>query len=353
MPTKKQRDIQQPQPSADVAHTRRQRELVNSSTNTPAQSDAKSPPVADPYESPLKKLKKTMKQYPTQLFTTIDSTRMLWFRHEPASLVRHAASTGVRNFIRSNNVNNADVRASVRIRARLLWTITDNVPVVDKSGHTTLLHFLRLYLSEEHAPEPLEDQIRVRIGSRIDHVWLHTLTHHLQDYQEYQRNDAMQTNQYLITTSLYEIDINDSRLPPQGAVIMFTPTKRRVYNNCVQIDTKIQNISVVAMPTLPWTRAPPHGAAAGNHHAFPFISCHVSQSLSNACSSICQSTRTTGKPTSSRARRPPRSQSHRDHYQTLYMKTRDRIEIKIAHSPLPKTKKFALSSNCEPRTTVR
>jgi len=35
------------------------------------------------------------------------------------------------------------------------------------------------------------------------------------------------------------------------------------------------------------------------------------------------------------------------------MKTRDRIEIKIAHSPLPKTKKFALSSNCEPRTTVR
>jgi len=32
-------------------------------------------------------------------------------------------------------------------------------------------------------------------------------------------------------------------------VIMFTPTKLRVYNNCMQINTKIHNISVVAMRT--------------------------------------------------------------------------------------------------------
>jgi len=137
----------------------------------------------------------------------------------------------------------------VRIRARLLWNITDNVPVVDKSGHTTLLHFLRLYPARNMRPSPSKTRSEYVLARASIMYDCTTLTRHLQDFQEYQHNDAMQTNQYLITTSLYEIDINDSRLPPQGAVIMFTPTKLRVYNNCMQINTKIHNISVVAMRT--------------------------------------------------------------------------------------------------------
>ncbi|RLN47338.1 hypothetical protein BBJ28_00024671, partial [Nothophytophthora sp. Chile5] len=63
--------------------------------------------------------------------------------------------------------------------------------------------------------------------------------------------DAMQANQYLITTSLYEVELADPRLPGQGSVIIFTPTKMRVYRNCVQVDTKLQNITVVTNPLNP------------------------------------------------------------------------------------------------------
>eukprot|EP00644_Phytophthora_capsici_P007530 jgi/Phyca11/111854/e_gw1.21.535.1 len=162
------------------------------------------------YESPLKKLKKSMSQHPQEILTTIGE---------------------IRDFINSNDVSNPDVRSNVRIRARLLWMSEDTVRTSDRACNPTQLHFLRLFLGEERAPEPIEEQ--------------------QQEYQDAQKQDAMQTNQYLITTSLYQIDLADPRLPGEGSVITFTPTKMRVYRNCVQLDTKLQNIKVVTEPLNP------------------------------------------------------------------------------------------------------
>lgn len=80
------------------------------------------------YVSPLKKLRKTMSVHPHQLFDTIDS---------------------LREFISKNDMTNPEIRSSARIRARLLWTTAETV-----RG----LHFLRLYLGEAQALEPLKDQ---------------------------------------------------------------------------------------------------------------------------------------------------------------------------------------------------
>ncbi|ETP50518.1 hypothetical protein F442_04219 [Phytophthora nicotianae P10297] len=143
----------------------------------------------------------------------------------------YCTHTKIRDFINSNDVSNPDVRSSVRIRARLLWMSEDTVRSFDHAGNTTQHHFLRLYLGEEQAPEPIEQQ--------------------QEEYQDAQKQDAMQAKQYLITTSLCQIDLADPRLPDEGSVITLTPTKMRVYRNCVQLDTKLHNITVVTKPLNP------------------------------------------------------------------------------------------------------
>lgn len=119
-------------------------------------------------------------------------------------------------FISKNDMTNPEIRSSPRIRVRLLWTTAETV-----RG----LHFLRLYLGEAQAPEPLKEQQK--------------------EYQEAQSQGPFNANQFLITMSLNEIDVGDPRLPQPGNVITFTPTKLRLYRNCCQVDSKLQNITVV------------------------------------------------------------------------------------------------------------
>ncbi|KAG1688595.1 hypothetical protein DVH05_022761 [Phytophthora capsici] len=91
-------------------------------------SDSNTEPT---YVSPLKKLRKTMSENPHQLIDTIDD---------------------LREFISKNDTTNPEIGSSPRIRARLLWATAETV-----RG----LHFLRLYLGEAQAPEPLKEQQKV------------------------------------------------------------------------------------------------------------------------------------------------------------------------------------------------
>ncbi|KUF82727.1 hypothetical protein AM588_10000437 [Phytophthora nicotianae] len=84
------------------------------------------------YESPLKKLKKTMSQHKRQLFTTIDE---------------------LREFIQINDTSLPAHCGSVRIQARLLWFEPQTVAGT---------RVLRLYLGEQQDPEPFEQQRQVR-----------------------------------------------------------------------------------------------------------------------------------------------------------------------------------------------
>eukprot|EP00644_Phytophthora_capsici_P015377 jgi/Phyca11/113351/e_gw1.24.450.1 len=150
------------------------------------------------YESPLKKLKKTMSQHKRQLITTIDE---------------------LREFIQTNDTSLPTLCGSVRIQARLLWFEPNTVAGT---------HVLRLYLGEQQAPEPLEQQ--------------------QQEYQKAQREDEFETNQFLITLSLYEIAPDHPALPSPGSVIAFNPAKLKLYRNCCQVRATLSGITTVIEP---------------------------------------------------------------------------------------------------------
>ncbi|KAL3673055.1 hypothetical protein V7S43_002350 [Phytophthora oleae] len=116
-------------------------------------------------------------------------------------------------------MSDPEICASIRIQARLLFTAAESI-----RG----LHFLRLYLGEQNAPEPLDEQQK--------------------EYQEAQRDDPFQANQFLITLSLYKVAADDPNLPTLGSAIAFTPTKLRLYRNCCEVDAKLQDIVTVAPP---------------------------------------------------------------------------------------------------------
>jgi hypothetical protein len=59
----------------------------------------------------------------------------------------------LRDFIKNTDTSRKEVRGSIRIQARLLWFVAETI------GE---FHFLRLYLGEQHAPEPLLEQQQVR-----------------------------------------------------------------------------------------------------------------------------------------------------------------------------------------------
>ncbi|ETP22251.1 hypothetical protein F441_04388 [Phytophthora nicotianae CJ01A1] len=126
---------------------------------------------------------------------------------------------GLRDFIKHNDVTQKEVRDSICIQGRFLWSAPET------NGN---YHFLRLYLSEQQAPEPLRQQ--------------------QQEFQAAQREDAFKTNQYLITVSLYEVASNDPNLPVPGAVISFSPTKASIYRNCCQVNAKLAGISTINVP---------------------------------------------------------------------------------------------------------
>jgi hypothetical protein len=69
-----------------------------------------------------------------------------------------------------------------------------------------------------------------------------------QEYQEAQRDDPYQANQFLITLSLYDIPADNPNLPSPGSIIAFMPTKLRVYRHCCQVDSKLHHIATVAPP---------------------------------------------------------------------------------------------------------
>ncbi|ETI52423.1 hypothetical protein F443_04414 [Phytophthora nicotianae P1569] len=125
----------------------------------------------------------------------------------------------LRDFIKHNDVTQKEVRDSICIQGRFLWSAPET------NGN---YHFLRLYLSEQQAPEPLRQQ--------------------QQEFQAAQREDAFETNQYLITVSLYEVASNDPNLPVPGAVISFSPTKASIYRNCCQVNAKLAEISTINVP---------------------------------------------------------------------------------------------------------
>lgn len=79
-------------------------------------------------------------------------------------------------------------------------------------------------------------------------------TDNRQDYLRAQLLDPFNANQYLITTSLYEIEPTDPHLSKPGDMIYFMSTKARLDCHCVQGDTKLHNVSVVSElePHLPW-----------------------------------------------------------------------------------------------------
>jgi hypothetical protein len=72
--------------------------------------------------------------------------------------------------------------------------------------------------------------------------------HDPQEYQEAQRDDPYQANQYLITLSLYDIPADHPKLPPLGSVIAFVPTKLRIYRECCQVESKLHQIATVSPP---------------------------------------------------------------------------------------------------------
>eukprot|EP00644_Phytophthora_capsici_P006535 jgi/Phyca11/118386/e_gw1.36.404.1 len=128
----------------------------------------------------------------------------------------HWYCTGLREFIANSDTTNADVRESIRIKARLLWTTADTV---------YNLHFLRLYFSEHQAPESLLQQ--------------------QQEFKQAQQENPFEANQFLITVSLLNVDPSNPDLPRPGAVVLIAPMKLRLYRNCPQIDAKLHGLTVV------------------------------------------------------------------------------------------------------------
>jgi hypothetical protein len=65
----------------------------------------------------------------------------------------------------------------------------------------------------------------------------------LQEFKTAQQEDPFETNQYLITVSLYEVAPDDPNLPAPGEIITFTPTKLSLYRNCIQVNAKLAGIA--------------------------------------------------------------------------------------------------------------
>ena len=144
-------------------------------------------------------------------------------------LLMLSSRTELRDFIENNDMSDPSIRGSVTITARVLWSRLDQVKK---------MHFLRLFLGEIEAKEPLEEQQEVR------HC-LHPSTSSntlQQEFQKAQKRDAMEANQFLITLSLYEVYPQDQHVPPPGTIITFTANKFRLYMNCCQLDTTLDNI---------------------------------------------------------------------------------------------------------------
>ncbi|KAF4146999.1 hypothetical protein GN958_ATG03810, partial [Phytophthora infestans] len=98
----------------------------------------------------------------------------------------------------------------------------------DLSGSGVGIRVLRLYLGEQQAPDPLEQQ--------------------RQEYQKAQREDEFETNRYLITLSLYEIAPDHPALPSPGSIIAVSPTKLNLYRNCWQVRATMSGITTVIEP---------------------------------------------------------------------------------------------------------
>ncbi|OWZ00154.1 LOW QUALITY PROTEIN: hypothetical protein PHMEG_00028723 [Phytophthora megakarya] len=124
--------------------------------------------------------------------------------------------TDLREFITGNDVSDPTVREIIRIKARLLWTSQDTI--YD-------LHFLRLYFGEHQAPESLQQQ--------------------QQEFMQAQRENPFETNQFLITVSLLNVDPNNPDLPRPGSVVSIAPMKLRLYRNCPQVDAKLHGLTTV------------------------------------------------------------------------------------------------------------
>lgn len=135
------------------------------------------------------------------------------------ALQTHYANQDLREFIKRNDVADSKLRDSIRIQARLLWVTNEYI-------HG--LRFLRVYLGEQKADEPLLEQQTA--------------------YQKAQQDDPYEANQYLITLSLYDIAANSPDLPSPGSIIVFKPTKLRLYHECCQVESKLQYLSAVTPP---------------------------------------------------------------------------------------------------------
>ncbi|KAG6612258.1 Myosin-I heavy chain [Phytophthora cinnamomi] len=100
----------------------------------------------------------------------------------------------LRDFITHNDVSDLEIRGSVRVQARLLWT-------VKKTVHT--FRFLRVYLGKRTELEPLHEQQTI--------------------YREAQHDNPYEVNQSHITLLLYDIAAENPNLPKPGDIISFDP----------------------------------------------------------------------------------------------------------------------------------
>eukprot|EP00644_Phytophthora_capsici_P019340 jgi/Phyca11/132274/e_gw1.148.6.1 len=148
------------------------------------------------YESPLKKLKKSMSQHKRQFITTIDG--------EPVC---------------NGYASSSKTMTPLYLHSRLLWFEPNTV---------TGTRVLKLYLCEQQALDPLDQQ--------------------RQEYQKAQREDEFETNQLLITLSFYEIAPDHPALPAPGSIIAFNPTKLIFYRNCCQVRATLSGITTVIEP---------------------------------------------------------------------------------------------------------
>jgi hypothetical protein len=70
----------------------------------------------------------------------------------------------------------------------------------------------------------------------------------LQEFQEAQREDPFEANQYLITVSLRNVDPNNPELPRPGAFVSIAPKQHHLYRDCCQVDSMLKLLNTVNDP---------------------------------------------------------------------------------------------------------
>ncbi|KAG1690820.1 hypothetical protein DVH05_027422 [Phytophthora capsici] len=108
--------------------------------------------------------------------------------------------------------------ATIRIQARLILI----KPETTKNG----FKILRLYLTDKSSPEPFPEQKK--------------------DFFEAETVNTLDAHAAVITLTLFESNLSDPRLPKEGSIIAFNPTKMNLFWQCCQVQAKLGDLCVVS-----------------------------------------------------------------------------------------------------------